>query len=157
MLQGCPYLRFVLETCLWGGNNSLTWWLTSPNACVSCFAVSSSFCAISVVSLRDYPCHRPVRVVSLAAQAAAVVQPVRRHGEMLRLISRRQFCLNIWLFRNSCPVEEVNQKISSVTSYLQKFMSLIPQQHKLRELGMLPRFERDKKMWFSQRAILWLT
>ena len=53
------------------------------------------FCAICVVSLRDYPCHRPVRVVSSAAQAAAVVPPVRRHGEMLRLINRRQFCLNI--------------------------------------------------------------
>ena len=61
--------------------------------CLMLFAVSS--CSILVVSLRDYPCHRPVRVVSSAAQAAAVVPPVRRHGEMLRLINRRQFCLNI--------------------------------------------------------------
>ena len=44
------------------------------------------------MSLRDYPCHRPVRVVSSAAQAAAVVPPVCRHGEMLRLINRRQYC-----------------------------------------------------------------
>ena len=51
------------------------------------------FNAIFVVSLRDYPCRRPVRVVSSAAQAAAVVPPVRRHGEMLRLINRRQYCL----------------------------------------------------------------
>ena len=43
------------------------------------------FYAISVVSLRDYQCHRPVRVISSAAQAAAVVPPVCRHGEMLRL------------------------------------------------------------------------
>ena len=24
MLQGCPYLRFVLETCLYGSNDSFT-------------------------------------------------------------------------------------------------------------------------------------
>ena len=46
-------------------------------------------------SLRDYPCRRPARVVSWAAQAATVVPPVRRHGKMLRLINRREFCLNI--------------------------------------------------------------
>ena len=51
------------------------------------------FYAISVVSLCDYQCHRPVRVISSAAQAA-VVQQVCRHGEMLRLINRKQSCLN---------------------------------------------------------------
>ena len=47
------------------------------------------FLALFVVSLCDYQCHLPSRVVSSAAQAAAIVPPVRRHGEMLRLINRR--------------------------------------------------------------------
>ena len=41
------------------------------------------FCAICVVSLRDYPCRRPVRVVSSAAQAAAVV---RRSADMAKCL-----------------------------------------------------------------------
>ena len=47
------------------------------------------------LSLHDYQCRLPIRVVSWAAQAATVVQPVHRHGEMLRLIHRRLYCLNI--------------------------------------------------------------
>ena len=62
---------------------------------VSHVVLSLVHAIFSVVSLRDYPCHQPVQVVSSAAQAAAVVPPVRRHGEMLRLINRRQSCLNI--------------------------------------------------------------
>ena len=78
---------------LWD-NNSFTWWPTSPKSCVSSLSCVL-FLALFVVSLRDDPCCRPARVVSSAAQAAAVVPPIRRHGEMLRLINRRQHCLNI--------------------------------------------------------------
>ena len=65
-------------------------WLTLPNPCISCVSCSF-FCAIFVVSLRDYQCRRPARVVS---SAAVVVATVLQHGEMLRLINRRQNCLN---------------------------------------------------------------
>ena len=91
--QGCPHLRFVPETCLYRDNNLFTWWLRSPNPCVSCPHVCSSQNLLCSFWLY-YPCLRPVRVVSSAAQAAAVVPQVRRHGEMFKLINRRQYCLN---------------------------------------------------------------
>ena len=67
-----------------GGNDLLTWWLT-PNPCITCSCAVLFLLCLYVT----------IRVIGPSAgRQLAVVPPVCRHGEMLRLINRRQFCLN---------------------------------------------------------------
>ena len=73
-----------------GGNDLLTWWLTSQNPCISCSFLSylrfvSSWLSVSSAHSGRQHC-RPGRRRRPAS--------LRRHGEILRLINRRQFCLN---------------------------------------------------------------